>query len=522
MAEKKADCIHALDTFFEIYKDNDYMLQRIYCHVVQNLPNTLETESKNYEKRMNLSSYLTEEQQIFIQVFLSKHNYFYLPNNDFFYEYNGLNYLIVKEDDIIHKLLSAISKDRILLQWKQKTKFNVLRQIKERNLFYSTPETNTIQEVLNALYPTIFHSKSIAKYFLTIIGDNILKKNNGIQFLISPKMKLFLNELDVVASYSIGIDSVSSPFITKYHENHSYENLRLIKIHDNYSNDYWVETLKRIGLDIFCVATHYSNRYLSSDNYLNERTDEELTNYAYTLKQTTKTDILQKFVQTCLEHTTDEYHIEWKHLHFIWKQFLSSIGLPNIIFSTTLKHCLIDMLTYNKDTDSFIGVTSKYLPSYKNFIRFWDTTITQIMPPSLSTEFKSEFEIYEICYLFKLWNKNKSSLSEDTILKFLKHSFPSIEMIEDKYILNIQSTMWDKVSDINHSLHYFTQNIKSNLNLSLVSFDYMYEIYQSYCSLTQIKTIVSKQYFEEYLQFKFSKHIVYDKFINVECISHEE
>ena len=110
----KADYATSIAKLYEKYKDDDYMLQRINNHILIYLPNTLEHESKNHEKRQNMFSYLSEEQQIFMQVFLSKNNYYYLPNNCFYYEYNGQDYYIVKEDDIIHQLLSTISKDRIL------------------------------------------------------------------------------------------------------------------------------------------------------------------------------------------------------------------------------------------------------------------------------------------------------------------------------------------------------------------------------------------------------------------------
>ena len=248
------------DTLKEIlikYKDNDYMTQRIYNHIVIYLPNTLDNEFKNYEKRVSRNNYLTNEQNVFIQVFLSKNKYFYLPNNNFFYEYDGEKYLIVKEDDVIHKLLSTISKDRVLLQWKHKTKVNIIKQIKDRNLFSSIPETDTIQNVLNVIYPSFFMSKNSAKYFLTIIGDNILKKNSQIIFLVSQKMKQFLNELDNVALVSIGNSNTTNNFMTKYHENHSYENCRLIKINENFSIHVWRELLKKIGLDLLCVDAHY-------------------------------------------------------------------------------------------------------------------------------------------------------------------------------------------------------------------------------------------------------------------------
>lgn len=517
MTDKKPECLESIDRLFETYKNSDYMMQRIYTHLVSNLPNTLENESKNYEKRINLNSYLSEEQHIFMQVFLSKNNYYYLPNNGFFYEYNGKDYLIVREDEIIHKLLSSISKDRVLLQWKHKTKMNVVKQIKERSLFSSIPETDTIQNVLNVLHPSMFLSKSAAKYFLTIVGDNILKKQNNLNFIITTKMRQLLNELDNVSISYIGNDNVSSRFITKYHENHNFENVRLIKINENFSNEYWREMLKKIGLNLLCVAAHYSNRYQKSDNFLNMNSDNELCNYAYTLKNTSHTEIVDKFVSECLTKTTDEYEIEWKNLHFIWKQFLSNLGLPNIIFSSSLKRLLAESFEYNADTDSFKGVISKYLPYYKDFIEFWETTISY---GDNISDYENEFEIDELNNLFKLWSKSKNSLSEENILKILKHFFPTIDIAEDKFVLNITSTLWNKVDDIQHSMEFVLQSINQYEHIqTLVSFDDMYKYYQTYCRNQSIKCVVSKRYFEKYLYYKFSDGIVYEKFVKVEWLT---
>ena len=515
MNDKKMECLESIDKFFQIYKDNDYMLQRIYNHIVVNLPNTLENEARNHEKRINLNSYLSEEQQIFMQVFLSKNNYFYLPNNGFFYEYNGKDYLIVREDEIIHKLLSTISKDRVLLQWKHKTKMNVIKQIKERNLFSSIPETDTIQNVLNELYPSIFLSKSSVKYFLTIIGDNILKKNNNLHFFVTSKMKQLLNELDGIAVSTIGNDNASSRFITKYHESHNIENFRLIKINEGFSNDYWRDLLKKIGLNLLCVAAHYSNRYESSDNFLNMKSDEELSNYVFMLKNTNQNQIVNRFINECLDKTTDEFKIEWKNLHFVWKQFLSNIGMPNIIFTTTLKNLLCESLNYDKESDSFIGVTSKYLPFYKEFLTFWESTITT----TNSNDFENEYEIDEICSLFKLWTKSKTVLSEEYILKILKYFFSNVDITEDKFILNITSNLWDKAADINNSMPYIKNYIKEEHKLALVSFDDIYTYYQNYCTINSVKFVVSKRYFEKYLYYKFVDYIVYEKFIKIEWIN---
>jgi hypothetical protein len=513
MTDKKPECFIAIENFFDLYKDNDYMLQRIYSHIVLNLQNVLETEAKNYEKRINLNSYLSEEQQIFIQVFLSKHNYYYLSNNNLFYEYNGKDYLIIKEDDIIHKLLSSISKDRILLQWKHKTKLNIIKQIKDRNLFTSTPETDTIQTVLNSLYPNFFPSKSSAKYFLTIIGDNILKKNSDLIFIVTQKMRIFLDELEKVSVYSIGNGYNSFKYVTKYHENHSFNNCRLIKFNENYSNEYWRDLLKKIGLNLLCVAAHYSNRYKDSDNFVLSNSDDELASYTFTLKNTSQNELIDKFMDTFIKKTSNDFSIEWKNLHFIWKQFLSSNNLPNVVFSNNLKLYFKTKFQFDETSDSFIGITSKHLPVYKDFIQFWNTTINT----SISSDFEDELEIDEISSLFKLWNKSKNILSEENIIKILNHFFET-DIVENKYVLNITSAIWNKCNDIEASIKYIKQQIKENHTLSLISFDDLYNYYQKFSSDKIVKIIVSKRYFEKYLYYKFVDYIIYEKFIKLEWV----
>jgi hypothetical protein len=527
-------CAETIKTLIEKYKDDEYMTNRIYNHIVNYLPNTLENELRNHEKRVNRNNYLTNEQQIFIQVFLSKNKYFYLQNNNFFYEYDGEKYLIVKEDDVIHKLLSTISNDRILLQWKYKTKINIIKQIKDRSLFNSIPETDTIQNVLNVLYPSIFHSKNNAKYFLTIIGDNILKKHSNNIILVTPKMKQILNELDNVALSSIGSNNTTNNFMTKYHENHSYENCRLIKINENFSVDVWRELLKKIGLDLLCVAAHYSKRYERADQFIENKSDEDLTSYVYYLKNTNPNNIVVDFCNKYIIESNSECKMEWKNLHFVWKQFLSSCNLPNVIYSNTLKNILKEKYIYDNDDDSFMGITSKYLPVHSDFIKFWENTITiQISENDTYTNavvnnihpllFDNEIEIDELCSLFKYWSKQHPSqlmsnghISEENILKILKHFFPMIEIIEDKFVINVCCNLWNKTNDIHSSFEYIKEQIKSEHKLALISFDDAYNYYYKFCNLKSLNFIVSKRYFEKYLYFKIADHIVYEKFIETE------
>ena len=532
----KQKCFNSIINLFEKYENNEYMLQRIHNHVVNYLPSVLDNELKNHEKRITRNMYLTNEQQIFIKVFLNKNQYYYLSNNNCFYEYTGKNYYIIKDDDIIHKLLSNISKDRVLLEWKHKTKFNILKQIKERSLFSTIPETDTIQNVLNILYPYIFNTKNQAKYFLTILGDNILKKNQNLIFLSNSKIKKLLSEIDTISYFSIGYTNVTNNFIIKYHENHFYDNCRLIKVNENSSIDIWNDTLIKNGLDLICVATHYSNRYENSENYLNTKADEELKNYSYYLKNIPQQEIISSFCSKCFQITNinvdsnvnsniNSNKIEWKNVHFIWKQFISSLSLPNMIYSNTLKNLLKETFTYDESIDAFINITSKYLPIESDFIKFWEKTIMIDEINSLN-DLEEELEIDELCSLFKNWVKQQNeeillssgNISEENVVKILKHFFPNIEIIEDKYVLNITCNMWNKTKDIIKSFEFIKNELKKNEPVALISFDEAYNYYFKFCNSKSYKFIISKRYFEKYLYSKISEHIVYEKFIETDWL----
>ena len=144
--------------------------------ICQQLPILLQNIEKNHAEQAQRITELNAEQDTFIQGFLASNRYFYAsPTENFFY-YDGTNYANVTEDEIIHNVLSSISRDRSLMSWKYKTKSAIMKRIKENAIFTCIPESATIQSVLNSLYPATFATKAEAKYFLTVLGDNMLKK----------------------------------------------------------------------------------------------------------------------------------------------------------------------------------------------------------------------------------------------------------------------------------------------------------------------------------------------------------
>jgi hypothetical protein len=414
------------------------------------------------------------------------------------------------------------------MQWKYKTKINIIKQIKERNLFKSIPETETIQSVLNHLYPAIFKSKNEAKYFLTIIGDNILKKSCANLHFIKPSARKYLNELENISYLSTGVTNICNNFVTKYHDTYNYDSCRILMLNDTLSIDIWIDIIRKIGLDILCVASHYSNRYENAETFLQNNVNEDFKSYTLFFKNNDEQQILNKFCEHSIKTCPDEasVKINWKNMHYIWKLFISKSSLPNMIYSNNLKALLKERFTYDEASDSFLNIASIYMPLVSIFLDFWETNI---VIQSVYNE-DNEFEIDELCTLFKKWNyKNKgnnSNISEHNVLKIIEHFYPNVEIAEQKYVLNIQCKLWDKWGDIAQALNGFKQHLlqetSTSVQDSLVSFDAAYDFYYNFCNKNKMssdgKYVVSKKFFEKYLYLNLSNFIEFEKFLSIEWI----
>ena len=223
--------------------------------------------------------------------------------------------------------------------------------------------------------------------------------------------------------------------------------------------------------------------------------------------------------------------IDWKHLHFISKKSLSGLPMPNTASTNNLKNAIIAVTQndYDKNTDCLMNYISRFLPIESAFIQFWEKTIVRITNTNTNTNtnsdisFENELEMDELCMLFKIWVKNSSedllsngNMNEDYVIKILRHFFPDVEIIDDKYILNTSCIIWNKNGEIDESLSHIKSNLKEiNIieNSCVLSFDDIYQQYCKFCNSLK-KYVVSKRYFEKYLQTKLNEFVVYEKFID--------
>ena len=568
-ALSNSEPMHAIiDDLLAKYRTNEPMLVKLISHVNQ-LPAIMAALEDTLHQRTERKKVLTLTSDEFIEQFLSDsdHNYFYNAAIDLFFSYNNVHYANIEEDDIIHTALTALQDYPDLKPWKYKIKNQIIKRIKDRELLNSIPESCTIQRVIGMVYPTLFTSRDAAKHFLTVMGDVLNRKPNSYYF-ISPKAKSFIKGMSLECCALFGIPNLSNVFKFKFYD-HNYSECRLLNV-----NEIGVQTInigeyaspfKRNLVDMMCVASHYSKRFGSADYFLESPycKDPALATHCFYLKTSDEAAIVNKFITTTTEPcaTCD---ITWKKMQYLWKLFLEDEKLPYIIFTNQLKTRLMTIIPNSQtattstsavdgceDENShsdviFTGLTSKHLPIVSEFLSFWSETIVinnnnnNINDGAYEED---ELEVDELTVLFTNYMKTRKyshknifgvNITDQFVGGLVKHFFSDVQIEDDKYIMNVSSTMWNKKDDIIQSLtgtgtvwrpgHYAggsagvaagstdaNHNIVLDDNNTCSDHDQIqqqpqsphmtiYNAYERYCacSYSRKSYVVSKRYFEKY------------------------
>ena len=543
--QKKSDAIDSVQSLFLKYADDPYMFSKMHNHLINHLPNLLETMKQTHIERTARITELTADQDLFIQSFLTNNQYFYMSSNEKFFCYDRLHYQYINDDDVLYRILSSISRDRHLMSWKQKTKINIMKRIREEQpLLKSIPESETIQFVMDLLCPVLFTTRTQTKYFLTILGDNILKKNTHLIHFINLKSKQFIQVLNNACLFSIGIGATQT-FRHKFHE-HDYQNCRVLTINDCVKSEHIWRPIQEYILDIICVACHYSSRFSSSDEYIeSDSNDNILEDDVFFLKRSKQHELIELFMYEYLDISVvdtdnaptqvmsystspqnfflDEQlnenmitQITWKNMQYLWKHFLDSKQFPAFLYMGTLKAYLIDKLSrfYKEEKESFFGICCRYLPAVQTFIQFWEETV-------VVDNHESGFEVEELHILYRNWcftnDEQVKNITSKRILDVILYFYPNTEITQDKFIANIRNVLWDKRLDIsiamdNYKLHLID---KEDEQLTHVSIYDAYLYYSNYYKQTQTgKQIVSKSYFEKYILENYTEYVIDAKLLS--------
>ena len=362
-----------LKEIYNLYKNDEQLLNKLINHINNDLPNLLNNTKKINKERINRKLMLTEAHNDFVSAFLKNYEniYFFNPTTEIFFKYNNDNYLNIKEDDIIYNILSTISLEnniygvkndlkQQLIPWKYKIKTSILKNIRDNNLFDSIPSVETINSVISLFYPLIFNNENEVKYFLTILGDNILKKSLTNIYITSSHIKNILRILENCGGKYFGHIPIQNSFRYKYH-GHNYDDSRLISVKNFKFNDEINELYSKNILNIYGVACHHSKLYENADNFVNKIDDINLLKHSFFLRNNSQTEIINIFINEKIENTRDST-INMKNMIYLWKCFLREKNIPNIIFSSNLKKILRETLNFKEDEEIFIDYTSPCLP----------------------------------------------------------------------------------------------------------------------------------------------------------------
>lgn len=497
-----------LDTLIDRYSENQYVYGRLVNYIDNILPSYLETALKTQEERKKRKDDLSSASEEFIKTFLLKHHYYYSSHNELFLNYDGIHFTAYSEDDIQHSILTQISADQTLRPWKHKINNKIIRSIKDRSPLKAIPESATIQYVLKLLHPSIFASRNHAKYFLTIIGDCIRNVDKDLIYIASPVMKKLVREINVQIHTHFGISNALNAIKFKHYE-HDYTQSRLLYIDGKFTNNnnkpyaVPIDISQRI-IDVLCVASHYSVRYNTSDEFLKQCNETALVEHVLYLHRNTPETIVEAFLKKCVQ-PCPHASITTKNMIFIWKKYLETINIPNIIFHDSLISLFKEKLfDYDETNDLFKNVTSASLPTVSSFLKFWDENMLE-EPDEL------EIEIDEISNLFKKWTtKNYTGVEDTFLIELIRHFHPDIIVIDNKYVMNVKCKLWDKRQEVIDTLDLLkSEDVKSKAKS-------LYVVYETYASQSKTPFVVSKRYFEKVAKEYLGSHLDGDGLISTE------
>jgi len=443
------------------YATNPVLLQKLETYLA-NLPAMLQAAEEEQAQREIRRADAVKKRTAFATYFLQSNPFFYVPQTETYIQYVDHAFSVVSEDDITHLILKHVNVDRALATWKYKIKIQILKRIKETGLLDADPDPVTGRLVVRTLWPSVFASKSAAKYFLTVLGD-LLRGKRGITYFLDPSYKPFIHVLGDHVATTLN-KHITDDFKFKYIAQ-PFSVCRTIpgKVADR--------PFKLNVLSIAAVAAHYS-RAASGDEFLAGCEDRAFAELVTGLKDQTPASLVAAFLR---EHTVaGEGALRFKDLHFLWRVFLRDRSLPNVVSPINLRHILTESGVMNA-AEVCVGLVPCQAPAVLNFKYFWDTYV--------SLDETNVFEVTELVELYNAWCEGKHlHLTVQACSEWL-----APQLVEGR--ARVKCALWDKRADIDNAMEAYRHTPDFNDDPDLQ--------YAFYCAYTKrfSKMLVTREYF---------------------------
>jgi hypothetical protein len=527
---------------------NEHILERIHSHIKHQLPVIIKNYNSSHIERETRKKSLELLSEEFIETFLNRTKYYYSHHSELYFSYNQVHYSIINEDEIHHRILTEITGQGAkslgdaasnLLTWKYKIKNRIIKNIQDRDILKSIPESNTIQHVIGQLYPVLFRTRDNAKYFLTVLGDVLLKKSAPLIYFIPASAKELIKDLGAECYSLFGINAFNNAFKFKYYE-HNYNDCRNVNFQMANMKPHSAgavagavagagvirsSDLQLSIIDLFCVAAHYSQRYGSADEFLVRQCKTyEVRDHAWFFKTRTENIIIDEFMKYATEPSSSvDCGITWQNMLYLWKMYLSEFQIPSMVFNAVLKTRITDYLYGGGGSsgsgtetttapggslalDIFPNITSRHLPMVSKFMSFWTENCCV-------SDDEIEMEIDELSTLFNEYIMNSASaattvnITDSALLGMIRHFYPDVIIEDDKYLINVGCKMWTKKAEIRSYLELFkVQCISNHLSIPQPLYN-AYEYYCSKCYESTERRAASKRYFEKFFIEEYTNYL---------------
>jgi hypothetical protein len=465
--DDKTHLVSIITNLFTKYENNENILNKM-INTIENLEKSLDNYNNQITQKNAKYEELSNDQFSIIKKFTTdkNRNYFYLQNKNVFFLYEDNEFKIITYNDLVMDIyyLINISNNKDLQKSKYTIENKIIKEIKNKSILNVIPNSKTIQNTLKLFYPSIFESKELTKYFLIIIGDSILKKNNNLTFLINDKYNQIINNIknNIYANFGIEIlNNIKNKTSVK-----DVDNNRFIK----FKNDDLNINIENI-INIFVLSCHYSVRYDNSEKFLNSMNKKYKS---LIFKLTNIDDLINDFTNKCIKQAMNN-KISSKNMYFIWSQYIDYFNYPLIENERKIINILQSKIKF--DSGNFINVNSNCMNEILDFIKFVED----------NCELNNNDEQIEIDELMEIYKDNVDNdfnyLNENNCISALLYFLPKCVVCDKKYI-NLKCNYWNKNNEI---IEFIKKEDKQDISL--------YDLYEKYTK-ANYKYIANKLYFE--------------------------
>ena len=309
------------------------------------------------------------------------------------------------------------------------------------------------------------------------LGDVIMKKTDLFYFL-PIQMKPFLKTINKYISLYFYTMNICNHYKFQYYD---HEPCKSRVIDFNPINLQHFTIPESFYINLICISLHYSNRYTSSDHFLEEAGCQTIKSCVNWIKDSTKEQVIDSFIEEyiCIK---EGHKMNEKDMLFLWKDYLKTKNKINIFQKNSDIHIYISKkIPFN---DGYINAISMFLPYVNYFKEFWSNYM-------YDDEKEYAFEISEIYQLFIETYKDVF-IEEEIIHDLIQYYYPSTSY-KDNTIYKMGCTLWNKKREIDI---FIKHNNHEDIN----------ELYSIYCNNFMNKKKVSKHYFHQYItSLKFTE-----------------